>query len=186
MLSHYQFLCYLTFSRYHTFCINENTNKLTYLTGLRDLIIYNEFQLSFKSLRGKGIITISMLNLSSMEFFLNGEELSLNSVISANSGNLVNHWSMNWAQFKDPVSHMCLAGAVIASWSFRQEVAGSSLLMTNIFCHWIRWMKWKHLGKTPMRCEKWNGKAQLKSTWDFHDKHTLPDLSDLRDINCHF
>ena len=35
-----------------------------------------------------------------MEFFLNGADLSLNSVISANSGNLKNHWSMNWAQFK--------------------------------------------------------------------------------------
>ena len=37
-----------------------------------------------------------------------------------------NHWSMNWTQFKDPVSHMCLAGAVVASWSLTQEVAGSS------------------------------------------------------------
>ena len=33
---------------------------------------------------------------------------------------------MNWSQFKDPVSYMCLAGAVIASWSLTQEVAGSS------------------------------------------------------------
>ena len=33
---------------------------------------------------------------------------------------------MNCAQFKDPVSHMCLAGALAASWSFIQEVAGSS------------------------------------------------------------
>ena len=30
---------------------------------------------------------------------------------------------MNWAQLKDPVSHMCLAGAVVASWSLTQEVA---------------------------------------------------------------
>ena len=29
--------------------------------------------------------------------------------------------------FKDPVSHMCLAGAVVASWSLAQEVAGLSL-----------------------------------------------------------
>ena len=36
-----------------------------------------------------------------MEFYLNGTELSLN---SGNSGNLKNHWSINWAQFKDPVS----------------------------------------------------------------------------------
>ena len=31
---------------------------------------------------------------------------------------------MNWAQFKDPVSRMCLAGTVVASWSLTQEVAG--------------------------------------------------------------
>ena len=31
---------------------------------------------------------------------------------------------MNWAQFKDPVSHMCFAGAVVTSWSLTQEVAG--------------------------------------------------------------
>ena len=31
---------------------------------------------------------------------------------------------MNWTQFKDPVSHMCHAGAVEASWSLTQEVAG--------------------------------------------------------------
>ena len=35
---------------------------------------------------------------------------------SVNSGNRINHWSMNWGQFKDHVSHMCLAGTVIASW----------------------------------------------------------------------
>ena len=29
---------------------------------------------------------------------------------SLNSGNLKNNWSMNWVQFKDPISHMCLAG----------------------------------------------------------------------------
>ena len=27
-----------------------------------------------------------------------------------NSVNLVNHLSMNWSQFKDPVSSMCLSG----------------------------------------------------------------------------
>ena len=42
---------------------------------------------------------------------------------------------MNWGQFKDPVSHMCIAGAVVASWSLMQEIAGSSpfTVMTNIF-----------------------------------------------------
>ena len=69
-----------------------------------------------------------------MELFLNVAELSLNSVNSANSGKLINHCIMNWAQFKDPISHMCLADAVVASWSLTQEVAGSSpfTVMTNI------------------------------------------------------
>ena len=42
---------------------------------------------------------------------------------------------MNWAHFKDPVSHMCLTGAVVASLSLTQEVAASSpfTVMTNIF-----------------------------------------------------
>ena len=31
---------------------------------------------------------------------------------------------MNWAQFKDPVSHMCLASTVVASLAITQEVAG--------------------------------------------------------------
>ena len=56
-----------------------------------------------------------------MEFFLNGAELLLNSV---NSAKLINQRSMNWAQFKDPISHMCLAGAVVVCWSLTQEVVG--------------------------------------------------------------
>ena len=57
-----------------------------------------------------------------------------NSVNSANSGNLINHSSMNWGQFKDPVSQMCLAGVVLASLTLIQEVAGSNpfTTMTNI------------------------------------------------------
>ena len=42
---------------------------------------------------------------------------------------------MNWANYKDPISHACLAGIVAASWSLTQEVAGLSpfTVMTNIF-----------------------------------------------------
>ena len=42
---------------------------------------------------------------------------------------------MNWAQFKDPLSHTYLAGAVVASWSLTQQVAGSNpfTVTTNIF-----------------------------------------------------
>ena len=38
-------------------------------------------------------------------------------------------------QYKELISHMCLAGTVVASWSLTQEVAGSSpfTVMTNIF-----------------------------------------------------
>ena len=46
---------------------------------------------------------------------------------SLNSANLINHWSMNWAQFKNHVSHMCLTGTVAGA-------AGSSpfTVMINI------------------------------------------------------
>ena len=33
---------------------------------------------------------------------------------------------MNLVQFKDPVSKMCLAGAVLACWFVAQEVVGST------------------------------------------------------------
>ena len=33
---------------------------------------------------------------------------------------------MNWSQFKGSVSHMCIAGTVVTSWSLAQEVAGST------------------------------------------------------------
>ena len=40
---------------------------------------------------------------------------------------------MNWSQFKGHASHICLAGAVVASWSLMEEVTGSSpfAVMTN-------------------------------------------------------
>ena len=51
-------------------------------------------------------------------FFLNGAELP------ENLENLINHWSMNWAEFKNHVSYVCLDGLVVASCSLTQEVAG--------------------------------------------------------------
>ena len=56
---------------------------------------------------------------------------------SENSRNLTNCLSMNRGQFKDPVSHMCLAGDVVASCSLTQEVPGMSpfTVITNIFSH---------------------------------------------------
>ena len=73
---------------------------------------------------------------------------------------------MDWTQFKDPVSHVCLASAVVASWSFTQEVAGSSpfTVMTNIF------VTVKHLAKTPVDCflvRKTVSRYQLRSNFTY-------------------
>ena len=35
---------------------------------------------------------------------------------SMNSGNLINHCSMNCTKFKDPLCCLCLVGALVASW----------------------------------------------------------------------
>ena len=42
---------------------------------------------------------------------------------------------MNWNQFREPFSHMCLTGTVATAWSLAQEVASSSpfTVSTNIF-----------------------------------------------------
>ena len=44
---------------------------------------------------------------------------------------------MNWAQFKDPVCYLSLAGAVVAPWSLTQDVAGlnpcTELILSNSF-----------------------------------------------------
>ena len=68
-----------------------------------------------------------------VEFFLNGVELLLN---SANSGNLLNYWGMNWAQIKHPVSR-----------GLRVLLAGSSPFTVILF---LTLNSVKHLGKTPL------------------------------------
>ena len=59
---------------------------------------------------------------------------------------------MNWAQFKDPVSHMCLTGTVVESWSLTQEMAGSSpfAVMANIFVSEFSEFSENILGKTEL------------------------------------
>ena len=59
------------------------------------------------------------------------------------SVNVKNHKRMYWVQFKDPVSHMFLAGCVVTSWSLTQEVSNSKpfTVMTNIFNHLIQLMQ---------------------------------------------
>ena len=51
-----------------------------------------------------------------------------NSVNSTNSENLINYWSMNRGQLIDPFCYLCLAGAVVTSWSLTKDVAGSNNL----------------------------------------------------------
>ena len=70
------------------------------------------------------------------------EWLNKNSVNSLNSGNVLNHWSM------DLVYYMCLNGCTATSLSLTQEAAGPNHLFLQIFCHWI---EWTHLRKTS-RC----------------------------------
>ena len=59
---------------------------------------------------------------------------------------------MNWAPFKDPISHMTLAGAEVASWSLTQEVADSSpfAVMANTFVIQFAEFNENHLGKTQI------------------------------------
>ena len=40
---------------------------------------------------------------------------------------------MNWAQFKDPLCYLCLAGTVVASWSLTQKVAGLNNLFNKLY-----------------------------------------------------
>ena len=57
---------------------------------------------------------------------------------------------MNWAQFKDPVSHMCLAGAVVACWFITQETGGSNTpFYKNIVYRFYRFFT-INLGKTRL------------------------------------
>ena len=65
-----------------------------------------------------------------MVVLLNEAELLWNSV---NWENLKNHWSMNWGQFEDPLSYLCL-GAEIAYLFHTQELAGWN---TVIFLHFF-------------------------------------------------
>ena len=57
-----------------------------------------------------------------MEFFLNEQNFHWIQRIQG-----INHWSMNWAQFKDHVPHMCIPGAVVEYWFIIQEIG-------HLFC----------------------------------------------------
>ena len=62
-------------------------------------------------------------------------ELSLNSLNSKNSTNLINRGSMNQGHFKYHVCFLCLGDSVEVSLSLTQEVAGLITLAYKIYCH---------------------------------------------------
>ena len=74
---------------------------------------------------------------------------------SMNSVNLINHWSMNQDLFKYLVSHMCLAGAVVALWFLTQEMAGLNpfAVMRNIFV--IEFSEFRENYKTQLLSDKY-------------------------------
>ena len=51
---------------------------------------------------------------------------------------------MNWDQFKDPISHICLAAWVVTNWSLPQVVAGSNTL-------WLMSLKYMKTLRKPFR-----------------------------------
>ena len=73
---------------------------------------------------GMGFIKESALLNSVVEFSQNGRGIQWIHL---------NQWSMNSSQFKDLVSRMYLADAVVASWFLTEEVAGIFTEITNIF-----------------------------------------------------
>ena len=72
-------------------------------------------------------VSFQFITMFSLGFSVNGAELLLISVNSANSENLRNHWSMNWVQYKDQLCYLCLCGLVVSSLSLTQEILGSNL-----------------------------------------------------------
>ena len=75
-----------------------------------------------------------------------------NSVNSTISINLLNPWGMNWGQFKDPVSHLFLASAVVASKSLSQEVADSNPFNNNMSLNSLNSVKTFRKNSNVMSC----------------------------------
>ena len=80
-----------------------------------------------------------------MEYFLNGAELSLNSLNAVNSGNQINQWSMNWDQLTHGSCQRC--GSILVSNTRGGWVVVSSTftVMKNIY-KYIRWIHWNIYG----------------------------------------
>ena len=57
-------------------------------------------------------------------------KLNDKSANSSSSWNPINHWNMNWSQFKDPLSYcyLCLGGTMVTSWSLTLETVSLNRL----------------------------------------------------------
>ena len=72
---------------------------------------------------------------------------------SLNSGNLINHASMNWAQFKDPVSHLSCwhCGSILVSYTKGGWVAANSV-KTFRDMHREHKIVWAYPHKDVIKC----------------------------------
>ena len=93
---------------------------------------------------------LQRLSVSLEQNYDNGvfPKLNGNSVNLANSGNQINHWNMNWGSCLSHVSSWC-CGSILVSYT-RGGRFEPFYCNDKYFCHWIRWIQWKHLGKTQI------------------------------------
>ena len=82
-----------------------------------------------------------------MKFFLNGIKVSLNSLISANSGNLINQLSISWLSFK--ILSRTRVFLVVALQSIAHEMIGLSPFDDKYFLSLNSLNTVKTFGKTP-------------------------------------
>ena len=106
----------------HTLDSSGITNCPFIFSGWQFLVFRKHLDDSFSTIPKNWVVAINGA------FFLNGAELSMNSVILVNSSSLRNHWSMNWIQFKGSLCYRCLPDAVVACWFLTQEIEGSNIL----------------------------------------------------------
>ena len=71
--------------------------------------------------------------------------------------NLMNHWSMNWDQFKCSLCCPCLCGTVLAPMTLKQEAVGSNTTFYN-FCY-------KFCRMCQLKCNSFSFQLFLPNWW---------------------
>ena len=118
MKNYLQWLVILLRKAFHLFCRLGPLFLMDSSLGICREIWSSLFQVEY--------FANALLQMYPLEFFLNRVKLSSNLVNPANSGKLINHWSMNWSQFNDPLCYLRLPGAVLPPISLTQGVVGSN------------------------------------------------------------